>query len=155
MEDAKEYVFLDKYKGTNIKINVKHIKCGHIYKVSPHKFMTGRRCPFCKESHGEREIETWLSNRNVSHIRQKKFKNCRFKKELPFDFYLPDSNVCIECDGEQHFKKVDLFGGEKGLAMRRLRDNIKDEFCEKEGIKLLRIKYNENTKDVLSKFIEA
>lgn len=155
MEDTKEYVFLEKYKGTNTKINVKHIKCGHVYKVSPHHFMAGRRCPFCKESHGEHEIEMWLSNRNVNHICQKKFENCRFKKELPFDFYLPDSNVCIEYDGEQHFKKVDLFGGEQGLAIRRLRDNIKDEFCKKEGIKLLRIKYNENIKDILSKFIEA
>ena len=153
--DGKEYIFLEKYKGTNTKIKVKHIICGHVYKVSPHKFMTGRRCPFCNESHGEHEIGIWLSDRNIKHVCQKKFANCKFKKELPFDFYLPDNNMCIEYDGEQHFKKVDWFGGQEGLNKRRLRDNIKNEFCKKAGIRLIRIKYNEDIDNSLSKCIKS
>ena len=30
---------------------------------------------------------------------------------LPFDFYLPHLNICIEYDGEQHFKFSNYFGG--------------------------------------------
>lgn len=30
---------------------------------------------------------------------------------LPFDFYLPEHNICIEFDGMQHFKPIDYWGG--------------------------------------------
>lgn len=32
-------------------------------------------------------------------IIQHKFKNCRDIRPLPFDFYLPKLNTCIEYDG--------------------------------------------------------
>lgn len=44
-----EYVFLDIYVNARTKIKVKHSKCGDIYKVKPHDFITcGNRCPYCK-----------------------------------------------------------------------------------------------------------
>lgn len=44
---GNEYTFLDSYLTTDTKIRVKHNKCGNIYKVSPNKFIHGRRCPLC------------------------------------------------------------------------------------------------------------
>ena len=41
---------------------------------------------------------------NYKFLTQHKFNDCKFKKPLPFDFYLPEYNMCIEFDGEQHFK---------------------------------------------------
>ena len=41
------YIFLDSYVNTRTKIRVKHNKCGNVYLVSPSKFLTGRRCPYC------------------------------------------------------------------------------------------------------------
>lgn len=38
---------------------------------------------------------------------------------LPFDFYLPYYNTCIEYDGVQHFKPIDYFGGEKEFELRK------------------------------------
>jgi uncharacterized protein with PIN domain len=42
-----EYTFLDAYANTRTKLRVKHNKCGHTYKVSPNKFFSGTRCPYC------------------------------------------------------------------------------------------------------------
>lgn len=43
-----EYIFLDYYHGSNVKIRVKHNKCGNIYEVTPDNFLRGSRCPYCK-----------------------------------------------------------------------------------------------------------
>ena len=48
---GSEYTFLDTYVNTNTKIKVKHNKCGHIYGVTPSKFLLGRRCPYCFGTH--------------------------------------------------------------------------------------------------------
>lgn len=42
-----EYTFLDKYVNARTKLRVKHNKCNFIYSVSPHNFLTGKRCPNC------------------------------------------------------------------------------------------------------------
>lgn len=44
---GNEYVFLESYVNNKAKLRVKHNRCGHIYKVSPSKFLHGRRCPYC------------------------------------------------------------------------------------------------------------
>jgi len=68
---------------------------------------------------------------------------------LPFDFYLPKYNTCIEYDGEQHFQPVQ-FGGislkeaELNLKNKKHNDNIKEKFCKMKNIHLLRIKYLDN-----------
>lgn len=59
------------------------------------------------------------------------------KSHLSLDFYLPEYNVAIECQGRQHFESIDFFGGEKGLKETIERDKIKKELCEKNNIKLL------------------
>ncbi|MGM1044895.1 MAG: hypothetical protein ACQEXX_01975 [Bacillota bacterium] len=43
----KEYQFLEEYQGYDTKILVKHLICGHLYRVTPHNFLKGRRCPKC------------------------------------------------------------------------------------------------------------
>ena len=43
-----DYVFLDSYQGGHVKIKVKHNKCGNTYEISPHSFLQGHRCPYCK-----------------------------------------------------------------------------------------------------------
>ena len=44
---GSEYTFLDDYVNANTKIRVKHNRCGHIYKVTPHSFLNGTCCPKC------------------------------------------------------------------------------------------------------------
>lgn len=70
----------------------------------------------------------------------------KIKKELPFDFYLPVYNMCIEVQGEQHYKPT-TFGGRSKLQsvkvflMQKKRDKIKEEYCLNNKIYLLKISY--------------
>lgn len=81
------------------------------------------------------------------------------KRNLIFDFAIFDKNDnlfgLIEFDGVQHFKPIEIFGGDKALEYTKLRDNIKNEYCKNNNIKLLRIPYTEfkNLNDILNKFI--
>ena len=68
---------------------------------------------------------------------------------MPFDFYLPDYNMCIEYDGIQHFEPTECFGGEKRFLETQQNDLIKTRYCEQNDIILLRIRYNENINEIL------
>lgn len=100
-----------------------------------------RGCPLCNESKGEKEIAKYLNNNNIEYNPQYKFEDCKFYKQLPFDFYLPQYNICIEYDGEQHFEIIEYFDGFNGFVERKIRDTIKNIYCQQNNIKLIRIPY--------------
>ena len=56
---------------------------------------------------------------------------------MPFDFYLPDYKIAIECQGRQHFMPISKFGGKKGFEYSLKRDGKKKKFCIDNNIKLL------------------
>lgn len=117
---------------------------GHEFNMSFEKFYnSGHRCTKCSESKGEREITRILDKYYIENISQYKFDDCKFKQCLPFDFYLPSYNVLIEYDGEQHFEILDYFGGLDKFIDTKIRDTIKNEYCKKNNIKLIRIPYYE------------
>ncbi len=111
-------------------------------------------CPICRESKGEREISIMLDNKNIKYIRNKRFKKCKNIKPLPFDFYLPEYNICIEFDGRQHFESIERWGGKKGLKERQNRDQIKNEYCSKNNIRLIRIRFDEDINEKLTFLID-
>ena len=111
----------------------------------------GCGCPKCNESKGEKEIRNFLIKNNIKYESQKKFKDCKNISYLKFDFYLPELNTCIEYDGEQHFMIKEYWGGEKEFTKIQERDKIKNEYCMKNNIHLLRIKYDDNILDELNK----
>lgn len=82
-------------------------------------------------------------------IPQYTFDGCRNKKQLPFDFFLPDLNTVIEYQGKQHFEPIKYFGGDVQFEKRTINDNIKRNFCQDNNIPLLEIKYDENIEEVL------
>lgn len=110
----------------------------------------GNGCPRCKDSRGEIEIAKWLITNNIFFEPQKRFDDCRDILPLPFDFYLPDYNICIEYDGEQHYKPVNKFGGLDKFKKLKKRDKIKTNYCNINSIILLRIKYTENIVEYLN-----
>lgn len=131
----------DEYKNANKKIKVRCDKKHEPYDVKFSDFQVGRRCPHCKKSRGEDEIVDILERYNIYYSHQHKFEDCKFYNHLPFDFYLPDYNICIEFDGWQHYKIVDYWGGLDGFIDRKIRDTVKNEYCKKNNIKLIRIPY--------------
>jgi len=113
-----------------------------IFKQMPRAHYLGSGCPRCNDSHGEKMINDFLNESKIKFEREKRFKNCRLKMPLPFDFYLPDFNVCIEYDGIQHFKPIKYWGNKFELTKKR--DSVKNDFCNDNNIKLLRIPYTQN-----------
>lgn len=141
---------LVEYKNNSTKIKIICKKHG-IFEQIPFNHLRGCGCPKCDNySEGEKIIEKILKNKNIVFITQKKFEDCKFYKKLPFDFYLPDKNICIEFDGEQHFNKFRFEKNNDKLNIRKKRDSIKNIYCQEKNIKLYRIKYNENLKQKLN-----
>lgn len=94
-------------------------------------------------SFGEQKTKESLIALNINFIQEYKFSDCKNKKPLPFDFYLPDYNICIECDGIQHFKPIKYYGGEEKFIQRQQNDKIKTQYCKNNNIKLIRIPYQD------------
>lgn len=128
---------------------------GFVWSTFPYSVLQGCGCPKCNSSKGERKIDLFLNNLGISYIFQKTFEDCRDTYTLPFDFYLPSYNACIEYDGIQHFKPIQFFGGEESLEKQKRHDEIKNNYCKENGIDLLRIPYYEynNIENNISNFL--
>ena len=106
-------------------------------------------CGCMNQSKGELYIEERLRDLDINFEKQKRFEDCKNIKTLPFDFYVPQNNVCIEYDGEQHYKPIDFWGGEERFLERQLNDKIKDEYCNKNNITLIRIPYTKTKQEII------
>jgi len=113
--------------------------------------LNGNGCPICKSSKGELSIKKWLEENHISFIPQYRFQKCKDKKTLPFDFYLPDHNICIEYDGLQHFKPMGFSGSKSNILFEitKKHDKMRNDFCKNNNIRLIRIKYSENINERL------
>ena len=59
------------------------------------------------------------------------------------DIFVPSINIAVEYQGAQHYRAVELFGGEDGLSERKKLDIRKKRLCKENGIKLVEIKYTD------------
>ena len=145
-----DYSKVIEYTNCRKKIEIICPEHGSFFQVTnSHK--SGVGCPNCCDSKGERDIKKILQEKKITYINEYTFEGCYLKKKLRFDFFLPEKNICIEYDGMQHFKSVNYFGGDTALKITKKRDKIKNDFCDKNGIKLVRIKFNDNIKIKLIK----
>ncbi len=51
-----EYTVLEEYRSSKTKLLMRHNVCGHEWKVSPHLFLSGTRCPKCADAKKKEEI---------------------------------------------------------------------------------------------------
>ena len=122
---------------------------------TPHDHLKQSGCPKCNQSHMEKETEEILLNKGIKYETQKRFE---WLGKQSLDFYLPDYNIAIECQGEQHFKPVDFAGKGKEWAEFLFKKNIKRDknklkLCEEKQINLFYINYNENILEKINKII--
>lgn len=108
-------------------------------------FFICRKCMH-QSSQAEELINNFLYNFGYTYERQYRFDDCKDDKLLPFDFYLPDFNIAIEYDGEQHYFPVNFGYSNKDIMMEKFRatqkhDIIKNEYCKSHKIKLIRIPF--------------
>ena len=97
-------------------------------------------CPVCNISHLESMTMNFLNENNVKYEYRKHFS---WLNKQHLDFYLPEYNVAIECQGIQHYEPIAFFGGKKGLEYRLELDYKKKTLCEQNNVKLIYIN-NEN-----------
>lgn len=142
------------YDGAFTKILHKCKICGREWSSSPNRILRGCGCPKCNESHGERSISKWLDKHDILYQRQKTFEDCKDKRVLPFDFYLPNYNILIEYNGRQHYEPVAYFGGVEKFEGVVRRDNIKKKYCQKNNILLFEIPYYSDLDEELARLYE-
>jgi len=82
----------------------------------------------------EKEISSYLDTNKIEHKMRKHF-DWLGKQEL--DIFIPKYNIAIECQGEQHFKPIEHFGGDKEFEKIKKLDCQKRKLCEENGVKLL------------------
>ena len=107
----------------------------------------------------------YLKQQKIEYISQFTINSLRDVNPLHFDFYLKDYNCFVEIDGEHHNKVVN-FGGNlteeqmvKRFEVYKKHDKMKEDYCHKYNIPLLRINYtdikNKKYKTILSDFIQT
>lgn len=118
--------------------------CGETTVVSSSNLLQGHTLSCgCSMSTGEVLLAKALRKNKIKFVKQKKFDGCVDKGVLRFDFYLPNYGWCIECNGHQHYRPVEWFGGEEQFATQKRRDKIKSDFCKDNFIPLIRIHYSD------------
>lgn len=156
-----EYIVLENHpiRRKRDKIWVQH-SCGHIYETTLYGLFDSRKqdrsvCKACAgkgPSLGELKIKEYLENNNIPYRYQYRNSLCKDKRPLPFDFgvfYKKDIKklaALIEFDGQQHFEETIYSRSEDDLMKIQRHDIIKDLFCERYDIPLIRIHYSQENR---------
>lgn len=102
----------------------------------PAYHLMGGGCNECNLSKLENEVKITLQENGIVFESQKRFI---WLGRLSLDFYLPEYNIAIECQGMQHFEDIKHFNSSNkdSLEARKERDKRKRMLCNEHGIKLL------------------
>ncbi len=133
-------------------------KCGHEWESTINSRNKGIGCPKCNESKGEKQLDIILTQYNIPHDSQYKFNNLRgignglLKFDVPifWDIEKTRLRMLIEYDGIFHYeKKFDR----DGFETLKIHDEMKNQYCKNNNIKLVRIPYWEfdNIEQILKK----
>lgn len=123
--------------------------CNQEYLASPHHRTSEDRteCPYCKkQSKGERKVKAILDKYGITYKEQEWFDDLRSEAGCPlrYDFTIYKDGIwigTIEFDGEQHYKPIPVFGGEKRFNVQEQHDFQKRIYSLKHGIPILIIPY--------------
>lgn len=126
-----------KYINSRKKIAITCNEHGDFFQ-RPYSHLRGNGCPKCNFKK-EGRIAEYLSSKFIVH-REYKIKNKRY------DFYLPEFNLIIERDGEQHYGTrtfANLVGIDKDLynELEHANDILKTKLAKEAGFKIARIPY--------------
>lgn len=96
-------------------------------------------CGCMGRSKAECYVCNYLDEHDVEYVPQQSFDDCLSDKGfvLSYDFYLPDFNLLIECQGKQHYESIEFFGGDERLEYQQRHDVLKAEYARLHGYSLL------------------
>ena len=138
------------YVNTDTKVEIICPLHGSFWKT-PYSHISKRKseCPCCNSSKGEKAIQENLVTLGILFKRQVRFKDCRDKKPLPFDFGLYQNDKLlglIEYQGEQHYRMIKRWGGMFSFQKLQMHDGIKNLYCVENEIPFLEISFREKEK---------
>jgi len=145
--DKYDYSCVD-YRNNGTKVCLLRPSHGEFFQI-PKDHIRGIGCAKCKSSKGEKAIRDFLELKKINFTEQKEFEDCKYIRNLPFDFFVEDKKMLIEFQGEHHFPpkhKGRMYGATNPLDEYELivkRDNIKREWCKNNGYKLVCISYKD------------
>ena len=142
------------YVSSRRKVEIICKKHGSFFQKPIHHINNRSGCQKCRLSKAVIDICNLLEDNNIQFITEHRFDDCKSTNTLPYDFYIEKFNLCIEYDGKQHFHAVDFWGGNEGLKKQKKHDSIKTNYCNENGINLLRIRYDCNHNTVLKEFFK-
>lgn len=137
---------------SRVYLYIKCLDCNSIFKVELNHFIEDMRCRVCEipiSSKGETTIENYLKKNNIQHEREYVFKDCKYIRNLRFDFVVFKNNIpthVIEFMGKQHYQPIKYFGGLKTFELIKKRDTIKVQYLKEKNIPQINIKYNDINK---------
>lgn len=138
---------LSKYSGYFQSVTCKCKLCGYIWEAKPDHLLRDTKCPKCQriKSKGEQEIIDILYNYNITFISQFPIQLDNHKAFV--DVYIPEKNIFIEYNGQQHYFPVSFGEKDSSVVMNKFqkqleRDQKLREYCKIYGITLLEIKYD-------------
>jgi len=124
--------------------------------ITPNNHLMGYGCKCCYNSKMEDVVKKLFIIKNIKfECKYRNFEWLRNKRLLELDFYLPDFNVGIECQGEQHFKSIKGFGGINKLEYTQNNDKLKKQLCEQHNLPLYYINYNDNVEEKLNEILQS
>lgn len=136
-------------------------ECGEIIDVLGFSLKNGdtTSCGCKKTSKYELYTMQYLEScgyvRDVDYFKEKTYEGLKGTggQSLRFDFLVnlhSGESVLIECQGEQHYRAADWYGGEDYLKKVKEHDSIKKQFAKDNNIRLIEVHY----KDVLYEYVE-
>ena len=82
-------------------------------------------------------MKEMLKENNIKFKQEKTFEWLKNIGYMYLDFYLPECNIAIECQGLQHFIPIEKFGGLEGFLKRQKLDFLKYKLCKEHNIDIL------------------
>lgn len=124
------------YKNVRTKLVITCPKHGDFLQT-PENHMKGAGCPVCKQPILEKIVMEMLDSNGFKYEYRAGKSVFDWLSYQSLDFYIPDLNIGIECQGVQHYHEVDHFDGFKGYLDCRRRDMKKQRLCREHGVTLL------------------
>ena len=157
--EGDQYQVLEPYAGSNTPVLLRHLPCGHEWRVSPNNFLNngqlGTRCPACTDAQNSKlarlvhsELVQGAARLGLGPVlREQRVpggpRSAITDRLLSFDFVLPEVPAFVEVDGELHDVPWNDRHGREALERTQANDAARDAWCAGRGHPLLRVRHDD------------
>ena len=129
------------YKNTRTKVEIichkkykNGIEHGSFFQ-KPNSHLSGNGCPHCRNSQLENKVLKLLRENKIIFEKEKTYDWLVKDGHMYLDFYLPEYNVAIECQGVQHYTNIKIRGINRYDEIHE-NDLLKNKLCKENDIKI-------------------